>query len=112
MDPEVKTYSTQDVCNATGASFRQIDYWSRIGLVEPYKNGSGSGTRRLYDQSNVDLIRAIKACVDVGFGAHTRHPISETLGPVIDHVKEHGLTGKVTMGIVTVDLSRVNGDRV
>ncbi|HEV8683578.1 MAG TPA: MerR family transcriptional regulator, partial [Actinomycetota bacterium] len=42
-------YRVPDVCRIVGISYRQLDYWTRTGLVRPsVRDARGSGTQRLY----------------------------------------------------------------
>lgn len=53
-------YSTLDVCELTGASYRQLDYWIRTGAVTPsIATARGSGSRRLFSEADVAGVRAI-----------------------------------------------------
>lgn len=51
---------TPEVCRLAGVSFRQLDYWSRLGLVSPsVAECWGSGTRRLWSDDDVAAVRAV-----------------------------------------------------
>lgn len=58
-------YTTTEVTEMTGASYRQLDYWCRCGLVPGQPAyGTGSGNRRRWNDKQIDevllLIRASK----------------------------------------------------
>jgi DNA-binding transcriptional MerR regulator len=38
-----------------GASFRQVDYWSRMGYISPVNSQSGPGYKRLYDEHAFEM---------------------------------------------------------
>lgn len=60
-------YRGPTACNAAGISYRQLDYWSRTGLVEPSVRGTaGSGMQRLYSSEDVILLALIKRLLDAG----------------------------------------------
>jgi DNA-binding transcriptional MerR regulator len=40
--------STTEVCREAGVSFRQVDYWCRIGLIDGIDPWIGSGARRRF----------------------------------------------------------------
>ncbi len=41
------SFGKQAVMNLTGLTYRQIDYWARLGVVKPsVKAGQGQGSRR------------------------------------------------------------------
>jgi hypothetical protein len=46
-----------EVVGRTGASYRMVDYWTRLGLLGDHEAG-GSGSRRDYQEHQVVLVRA------------------------------------------------------
>lgn len=60
------SYSSPEVCELAGVTFRQLDYWCRTGLVEPSIPAHGCGTRRRFSRRDVQLV-AILGHVDVAF---------------------------------------------
>lgn len=56
--PQQREYRRIDVCNETGASFKQLTYWVRKGLL-PHPEFRGRYT--VYPQSYVDQVRRIMA---------------------------------------------------
>jgi DNA-binding transcriptional MerR regulator len=60
-------YRVPDVCRIVGISYRQLDYWTRTGLVRPsVRDARGSGTQRLYSFQDLALLRIIKKLLDTG----------------------------------------------
>jgi DNA-binding transcriptional MerR regulator len=60
-------YRVPDVCRIVGISYRQLDYWTRTGLVRPsVKDARGSGTQRLYSFQDLALLKIIKKLLDTG----------------------------------------------
>ncbi len=60
-------FRAPEVCQLSGVSYRQLDYWSRTGLVTPsVKEASGSGSRRLYSFKDLVLVKAIKRLIEAG----------------------------------------------
>jgi DNA-binding transcriptional MerR regulator len=60
-------YRVPDVCRIVGISYRQLDYWTRTGLVRPsVRDARGSGTQRLYSFRDLALLRIIKKLLDTG----------------------------------------------
>ena len=46
--------SSYEVCRRTGATYRQLDYWDRSGLLSPsLAPARGSGTQRRYSEADV-----------------------------------------------------------
>ena len=60
-------YRVPDVCRIVGISYRQLDYWTRTGLVRPsVRDARGSGSQRLYSFQDLALLRIIKKLLDTG----------------------------------------------
>lgn len=60
-------YRVPDVCRIVGISYRQLDYWTRTGLVRPsVRDARGSGTQRLYAFQDLAVLRIIKKLLDTG----------------------------------------------
>lgn len=49
--------SSTEVTRLTGASYRQVDYWCRTGLIPGQLAGPGSGGRRRFTPEQVDRVR-------------------------------------------------------
>jgi DNA-binding transcriptional MerR regulator len=50
-----------------GITYRQLDYWTRTGLVTPsVKDAHGSGSQRLYSFQDLATLRVIKSLLDTG----------------------------------------------
>ena len=59
---EDRPFSTQDILEQTGVSFRILDYWLRTGaitLTEPKANMPGSGRNRRYTEAEMVAIRRL-----------------------------------------------------
>ena len=54
------------VAQQTGASFRQVDYWVRHGLLGSRLQGLGSGAKRRYQPDDVEVIHALVALAALG----------------------------------------------
>ncbi|MFP7696119.1 MerR family transcriptional regulator [Trueperella sp. LYQ143] len=60
-------YRGPAICRALGITYRQLDYWDRIGLVEPtIRSAHGSGSQRLYSFRDVLVLKVIKRLLDTG----------------------------------------------
>jgi DNA-binding transcriptional MerR regulator len=65
--PEDIGYRGPVACNATGITYRQLDYWARTGLVEPsIRSAAGSGSQRLYSFRDILVLRIVKRLIDTG----------------------------------------------
>lgn len=56
-----RTFSTDEVCQASTLSYRQVDYWCRVGVLTPEHDCYGSGSRRRWSLQNVAVIRVLAA---------------------------------------------------
>ncbi len=60
-------YRGPAVCRAVGITYRQLDYWDRIGLVEPsIRSAHGSGSQRLYSFRDILVLKVVKRLLDTG----------------------------------------------
>lgn len=76
--------TSAELVKATGASYRQIDYWTTTGLLLPRGATSpGMGYPRNYDPEQLDRARAIVALLAGGVGL-------EAVRTHIDHLIRHG----------------------
>ena len=52
--------SSSDVCRQAGVTYRQLDGWTRRGLVAPsIREAAGSGTARRWAPADVDRVAAL-----------------------------------------------------
>jgi len=56
----------ENMTEGSGATYRQIDYWSRKGHLVALNEGYGSGSRRYWRESEVTVARRMKALTDLG----------------------------------------------
>ena len=76
-------YRVPDVCKIVGISYRQLDYWTRTGLVRPsVRDARGSGTQRLYSFQDLALLRIIKKLLDTGVSLQQVRKAIGTLRPL------------------------------
>lgn len=56
-------YTATELCTATGLTYRQLNYWTVVGAIEPTLNaaGSGIGHHRRYHPNLVEPLRAVAA---------------------------------------------------
>lgn len=60
-------YRGPQACKIVGISYRQLDYWTRTGLVTPsIRPARGSGTQRLYSFNDLLQLKVIKGLIDAG----------------------------------------------
>jgi DNA-binding transcriptional MerR regulator len=95
-------FRAPEVCELAGISYRQLDYWSRTGLIKPgIKEASGSGTRRLYSFKDLILIKAIKGLIEAGMSLQkVREAIDYIRGAMTEDPSE--LTLIATEGTILI----------
>jgi DNA-binding transcriptional MerR regulator len=55
-----ETYTTVQICEMTGATYRQIDFWVRRNLIPGLaQQATGSGSRRRFTEANVERVRLL-----------------------------------------------------
>jgi len=60
-------YRGPQVCQITGITYRQLDYWTRTNLIHPsVAEATGSGSQRLYGFRDLVIIKIIKGLLDTG----------------------------------------------
>jgi DNA-binding transcriptional MerR regulator len=76
-------YSGTKAAGIVGITYRQLDYWTRTGLVKPsLTDASGSGTRREYSYRDLLELRVIKNLLDAGIKL-------EAVREVFSYLREH-----------------------
>ncbi len=79
-------YTTPEACQLAGVSYRQLDYWSRRGLLVPsITEADGSGSQRRYSSFDVAQARVLGRLSALGIkpGQIEDH---ETLADLVDHL--------------------------
>jgi DNA-binding transcriptional MerR regulator len=76
-------YRGPQACKIVGITYRQLDYWTRTGLVEPsLQPAQGSGTQRLYSFNDLLQLKMIKNLIDAGASL-------QKVREAIDYVKNY-----------------------
>lgn len=89
-------YGQAEFITATGLTERQVDYWTRAGVLRPLGRPTpGSGRRRLYDHDEVLVGRVARAVLAVGIGSGR-----DLLAPVIREVRDRLLDGDLAEGLL------------
>ncbi|HVF52967.1 MAG TPA: MerR family transcriptional regulator [Actinomycetota bacterium] len=64
---EVTGYRGPQTCKIVGITYRQLDYWTRTGLVVPsVAAATGSGSQRLYSFNDLLQLKVVKGLTDAG----------------------------------------------
>ncbi len=56
-----------DVCGQAGISYRQLDYWCRLGIIEPVGAASpGSGSQRRFTAREIRVVAFVARLYELG----------------------------------------------
>jgi DNA-binding transcriptional MerR regulator len=87
-------YSGSKTASIVGITYRQLDYWTRTGLVRPsLGDATGSGSRREYSYQDLLELRVIKNLIDAGIKL-------ESVRDVFKYLREHVSTDIAAAHIV------------
>ena len=76
-------YRGPQTCKIVGITYRQLDYWTRTGLVIPsVQEATGSGSQRLYSFNDLLQLKVIKSLTDAGASL-------QKVRQAIDYVRNH-----------------------
>ena len=93
-------YRGPQACKIVGITYRQLDYWTRTGLVLPsIQTAKGSGTQRLYSFNDLLQLKVIKSLTDAGASL-------QKVRQAIDYVRNN-LTDNWARVTIVADGSRV-----
>lgn len=59
--------TADQVCEQTGVTYRMLDWWVTTGLVHPVNAANGSGSVRLFAESDLRLVMTIAHLRELGF---------------------------------------------
>jgi len=77
-------YREPTVCAAAGITYRQLDYWTKNGLIQPsVSSGHGSDSRRLYSFRDVVVLKVVKRLLDTGISL-------QQIRAAVDYLRERG----------------------
>ena len=83
MEQSEVGYRGPQACKIVDITYRQLDYWTRTGLVSPtIQPAQGSGTQRLYSFNDLLQLKVIKGLTDAGASL-------QKVRQAIDYVREH-----------------------
>lgn len=75
----VPTYNAPQVVHLTGVTYREWDYWTRVGLIQPAIKARGSGTVRRYLGAELDTARLVRALRDFEIGLRRAFTIARAV---------------------------------
>ena len=80
---EERGYRGPQTCKIVNITYRQLDYWTRTGLVEPtIQAATGSGSQRLYSFNDLLQLKVVKSLTDAGASL-------QKVRQAIDYVRDH-----------------------
>lgn len=93
---DVERVTTTEIAKRANASYRQIDTWTRSGILNPSVPARGSGSFRLYDPIEIDVARM---CVDLAAlaGACPHHIAQQLADGVRRNIDAHVCAGAVSI---------------
>jgi DNA-binding transcriptional MerR regulator len=62
-----KLYGSSELCRIIGISYRQLEYWTLIGVITPTFDHRGAKTFKRYTDQDLWILRRIKELTDEGF---------------------------------------------
>ncbi len=65
-DDDAPVHVTRDDMLATGATYRMLDYWTRMGYLQPDNDGRGAGTQRHWRPQDRDVARLMVRLIESG----------------------------------------------
>lgn len=90
--------TSAELVDESGISWRQLDYWSRTGLLQPIHATPGSGHLRRFEKHQLLRARLLVELLAAGISLHTCRQV----------IDEFAAAGQVTVGSIT--LTRTGGD--
>src|SRR6478672_5073363 len=101
-------FSGTKTAGIVGITYRQLDYWTRTGLVRPsLGDAAGSGSRREYSYRDLLELRVIKNLLDAGIKL-------EAVREVFSYLREH-VTSDIASAHIVISGSNVvlcDGDQL
>lgn len=84
-------FRAPEAVRIAGVTYRQLDYWTRTGLVTPsVKDAHGSGSQRLYSFQDLATLKVIKRLLDTGVSLQRVRKAVEHLSTM--RKRPHGVT--------------------
>jgi DNA-binding transcriptional MerR regulator len=77
--PASFTVSTADLAALVGVTFRQVDYWVRVGLLHLAVPVEGSGVRREFDAAEVRVARTVATLYALGVDQDTTRAVAKAV---------------------------------
>ena len=101
-------YTSDDIIRLSGVSYRQLDYWVRVGVLRTAYPVVGSGSRRQFHGVELEVVRVVAALRELGLADRAN---GATGSDIVREIAEGVRAGRseIRIGSVWVVIS---GDRV
>ena len=105
-------YRSTEACDVAGVTYRQLDYWARVGIIAPsIQPAAGYGSSRRYSFDDVVALTLVRVLSDHGFSRQSIRGAIEKLRIVAplgapDAVLTAGDNGKWNFGTVDAAVIR------
>lgn len=87
------TVRSVELCRLAGITYRQLDHWTRSGLLVPARSASGSGTQRLFTEDEAVIAAILGAWSQTTAGAPFPHAV---INAVRERLRRHDLPQTMT----------------
>lgn len=88
-------YRGASVCQIANITYRQLDYWSRTGLIEPsIRTAQGSGSQRLYSFKDILVVKIINRLLSAGISL-------QNIRIAVDHLRERGVEDLANLTLIS-----------
>lgn len=97
--PEDVGFRGPVAAKAADITYRQLDYWARIGLVTPAVRGaSGSGSARLYSFRDILMLKVIKRLLSAGVSL-------QQIRTAVDYLRDRGVQALTEVTLISDGVS-------
>ncbi|MEA5155760.1 MerR family transcriptional regulator [Raineyella sp.] len=97
--PEDVGFRGPIAAKAAGITYRQLDYWARIGLVTPgVRDANGSGSARLYSFRDILMLKVIKRLLSAGVSL-------QQIRKAVDYLRDRGVEDLTEVTLISDGVS-------
>ena len=89
---EAPLFTRSQAQDLTLLDSQTLDYWTRLGILQPVAGGGGKGHHRKYDKLQITLGRIMKEMAEFGVGGSSLTKMAEEFQASIDWFAAKGLT--------------------
>lgn len=85
MERMTDELTSRQVCEASGLTYRQLDYWTRIGVLADDRQLPGSGNRRRWTRLDAAVLAVAAQVIALGARPSQLAPLVGLLRELPDH---------------------------